>query len=102
LISFNGKGNYSTTEFTWNRTVGLAALGFLDSNKFAKQYEGNLIVGDFYNGNVYHFELKERTGLVLKNQLSDKVADTRGESKRLIFGLGLCEITLRSHKMEFS
>ena len=57
LVDFDGKGKYSDPEFVWNETVGLTAIKFLNSNKLGKEYENDMFVGDFKNGNIYHFEL---------------------------------------------
>jgi aldose sugar dehydrogenase len=51
LVNFNGKGKYRSPEFIWNETVGPTALSFLGSNKLGKQYENDMFVGDFDNGN---------------------------------------------------
>jgi len=94
LANFGGKGKYSLPEFTWNDTVGVTALSFLNSDKLGKQYENDLLVGDFHNGNVYNFKLNvDRTKIVLKNSLSDTIADTKGELQNVIFGQGFGAIT---------
>ncbi len=74
LVTFDGKGKYSSPEFTWNKTVGVSAIKFLNSDKLGAKYENDLFVGD--SGNLYHFDLKShRTALDLKGKLSDKVAN---------------------------
>ena len=94
LVTFYGKGKYSQPEFIWNRTVGVTALSFLNSDKLGKQYENHLFVGDFHNGNIYDFELnKDRTNFVLKNDLSDKIANSHGELQSITFGKGFGAIT---------
>jgi aldose sugar dehydrogenase len=94
LYDFNGKGNYSSPEFTWLTPVGVTGLRFLDSNKLGKQYENDMFVGDFHTGNLYHFDLnKKRTGLSIDGPLKDKIANNSGELDKVIFGTGFGGIT---------
>ena len=89
LDSIDGKGKYSEPEFVSNETLGLTAIKFLDSNKLGSNYENDLFVGDFNNGNVYHFDLNnKRTGLSLQNKLADYIANNRDELEDVIFGQG--------------
>jgi glucose/arabinose dehydrogenase/plastocyanin len=96
LVDFNGTGKYSPPEFTWRKPIGVTAIQFLNSDKLGKLYKNDMFVGDFHNGYLYHFDLnKNRTGLVLNNLLSDKVANSPNELKngRIIFGKGFGGIT---------
>jgi glucose/arabinose dehydrogenase len=94
LVNMNGKGKYSLPEFTWNNTVGVTGIDFLNSDKLGKQYENNLFVGDFHNGNLYNFKLSsDRSQLVLGDSLADKIADNEGELKNVLFGQGFGAIT---------
>jgi aldose sugar dehydrogenase len=94
LIDFNGKGKYSTPEFTWNQTVAPTALKFLTSNKLGKQYENDIFVSDINNGNIYHFQLnKTRTGFILNGLLTDKVANTISERNTAVFATGFAGIS---------
>jgi aldose sugar dehydrogenase len=96
LIFFDGKGKYSTPEFIWNRTVGVTALKFLDSDKLGKKYQNDLFVGDFHRGNLYHFDLNTmRTKLLLHDSLQDKIANSPKELQKadIIFGQGFGGIT---------
>jgi hypothetical protein len=55
-----------------------------------------MFVGDFRNGNIYHFKLNEdRTQLSLNGSLADKVADNPEELSKndVIFGEGFGAIT---------
>ncbi len=89
LVDFNGKGIYSGPEFIWNSPVGPTALKFLNSDKYGKEYENDMFVGDVHNGNLYHFKLDQpRTGLLLGGPLVDKVVDTNSENEGIIFGEG--------------
>ncbi len=68
LVDFGGKGKYRAPELIWNQTIGPTALKFLNSSKFGKQYENDMFIGDFNNGNLYHFKLNnQRNGLVLND-----------------------------------
>jgi aldose sugar dehydrogenase len=94
LVDFNGKGKYSSPEFSWNVTVGPTALKFYSSEKLGKHYENDLFVGDYGNGYIYHFELnKERSELVLTGKLQDKIANSQDELQDIIFGEGFEKIT---------
>ena len=89
LVDFGGKGKYRAPEFIWFQTVAPTALKFLNSTKLGKQYQNDMFVGDYNNGNLYHFKLNQnRTGLVLGNTLADKIANTPEEAKPVIFGSG--------------
>ena len=94
LETFDGKGHYSDPEFTWNKTVGVTALKFLNSDKLGKRYENDMFVGDFHNGFLYHFDLdKNRTGLSLTGSLEDRIANDKDEAQDIIFGRGFGGIT---------
>jgi aldose sugar dehydrogenase len=76
LADFDGKGKYSAPEFIWENVVGPTAIKFLDSDKLGKQYQNDMFVGDFHNGNLYHFDLdQDRSGLVLDAPLNADDAD---------------------------
>jgi glucose/arabinose dehydrogenase len=94
LVDFNGQGKYSNPEFTWAYSVGPTALTFLDSEIYGKEYENDILVGDFHDGKIYHFDLTEnRTALELDGFLKDKIADSQDELKNTLFGQGFGGIT---------
>jgi aldose sugar dehydrogenase len=94
LVDFDGKGKYSEPEFIWRDTVGPTAIAFINSDKLGEKYTNDISVGDVNNGNLYHFDLNDkRTGLILKGQLADKVADKANESRDIILGHDFGEIT---------
>lgn len=94
LVNMDGKGEYSQPEFTWNNTVGVTAIEFLNSDNLGKLYENNLFVGNFHNGSVYNFKLNsDRSELILRDSLADKVANNEVELKNVIFGQGFGAIT---------
>jgi glucose/arabinose dehydrogenase len=91
LVTFGGKGKYSSPEFTFD--VAPTALKFLNSDKLGEEYENDMFVGDIKNGNLYHFELDEqRQGLLLDGPLADKVAEDE-EIEQVVFGNGFGGIT---------
>lgn len=91
LVTFGGKGKYSSPEFTFD--VAPTALKFLNSDKLGIKYENDMFVGDIKNGNLYHFELDEqRQGLLLDGPLADKVAEDE-EIEQVVFGNGFGGIT---------
>jgi aldose sugar dehydrogenase len=93
LEDFDGKGKYSDPEFTWNSSIGVTSIKFLDTDRLGKQYENDIFVADFY-GRIYHFDLNEnRTELDLNGPLSDKVANSDLELQDLIFAQGFDTIT---------
>jgi aldose sugar dehydrogenase len=94
LVDFNGKGKYHPPQFTWNHTVGPTGIAFLNSDKLGKKYENDMFVGDIHRGNLYHFKLtKDRTDLILKPPLADKVAYADQDLQKIIFGTGFGGIT---------
>jgi aldose sugar dehydrogenase len=90
LVDFNLKGKYSDPEFNWyaiNKTaaVGPTALKFIDSSKYGKKYENDMLMGDFNYGRLYHFDLsKDRTKLSLTGDLKDKMTDGDDENFDII------------------
>ena len=58
LVDFNGKGKYSSPEFTWGKMpVTTSGMAFFHSDRLGKQYENDLFVGDFVNGMIFDFDL---------------------------------------------
>jgi hypothetical protein len=52
-----------------------------------------MFVGEFNNGNLYHFDLNDnRTELILEGTLEDKLADVHRESDDTLFGNGFVAI----------
>jgi aldose sugar dehydrogenase len=94
LENFGGKGVYRVPEYTWRNTVGPTAVTFVNTDKLGKQYQNDILVGDVNTGRIYHFDLNEqRTGFKLKGQLEDKIADTDGQNKAIVFGHDFGEVT---------
>jgi aldose sugar dehydrogenase len=94
LEDFNGRGNYSEPEFTWNNSVVPTGLKFFDSDQLGNEYTDTLFVGDVKNGNLYNFNLSsDRTTLQLNGSLEDKVANSPEELENSIFAEGFGGIT---------
>ena len=86
LVTFEGKGQYHSPDFVWNRTVGPTGLIFMTTDKLGKQYKNDMFVAGVENGRIYHFKLNQsRTGLLLDGPLKDKIADNDTELKNIIF-----------------
>jgi aldose sugar dehydrogenase len=86
LVNFNGRGKYSSPEFTWNQTIAPTAIKFLTTDKLGKQYKNDMFVADENTHKIYHFKLNQnRTGLLLHGLLADKVADSNNELDDAVF-----------------
>ena len=94
LINFGGKGKYASPKFIWYMPVGPTAIKFLHSDKLGKQYQNDIFVGDIIHGNIYHFKLNaNRTELLLRGPLADKIANYTQENEPVIFASGFAGIT---------
>ena len=84
LVDFDGKGIYSSPEFTWDSTVLPTELKFFNSDKYGIEYKNDLFVADFKDGEIFHFDLNEdRTELLLNGSLADRVANSSDEEMLL-------------------
>jgi aldose sugar dehydrogenase len=89
LVHFDDRGRYSDPEFTWQQTVAPMGLDFLNSSALGAAYQNDLFVGDYNNGNLYHFDLNEnRTQLILGGGLADRALDPGDEVDDILFGTG--------------
>ena len=94
IASFGGKLKYRPPELATYPTVGFTALTFINTSNYGKEYENDMLVGDFHNGNLYHLKLTEkRDHLQLNNDLSDRVAINMDDLKGIILGRGFGGIT---------
>jgi aldose sugar dehydrogenase len=94
LVDFEGRGKYSDPQFTWLSTVAPTGIVFFDSNRLGSRYKNDMFVGDFKNGNIYHFKLNgNRSGLSLEGSLKDSVADKPEEYEEIVFGKDFGNIT---------
>ena len=93
LVYFEGKGHYSPPEFIWDKSTPPTALLFLDSKNFGTEYENDMFVGSV-DGQIFHFDLNDnRTGLLLKGVLKDKIAVDDTEFADILFAKGFSIIT---------
>jgi glucose/arabinose dehydrogenase len=98
LVNFPGS-HYADPVFSWLNPVAVTAIEFLKSSKLGPNYDSNIFVGDYNNGNLYFFKVnKDRTGIEFNiNQksagLSDLVADNKSELDAVRFGMGFNSIT---------
>ena len=93
LVYFEGKGHYSPPEFIWDKSTPPTALLFLDSKTLGAEYENDMFVGSV-DGQIFHFDLNDnRTGLLLKGVLKDKIAADDTEFADILFAEGFSIIT---------
>jgi aldose sugar dehydrogenase len=96
LMIFEGS-KYADPVFSWEESVGVTDLEFLNSTALGPKYAYNLFVGDINNGNLYYFELNDnRKGIKfdaneLEEDLTDQVADDDKELSHIVFGSGFEE-----------
>ena len=100
LVDFDGKGKYSPPEFIWKEPACVTAIKFLSSDKYGKEYKDDVFVGTS-TGNLYHFDMnKDRTGFILYNNLTDKIADSPEELAQIRFGdkfVGITDLQVGPH-----
>lgn len=93
------EAHYRDPAFSWKFAVAPAAIGFLNSRRLGRQYEGDLFVGAanpvLLDGYLMRFDLsRSRRQLAFSDaRLADRVADNTAkydptESEDLIFGSG--------------
>ena len=93
LVYFGGKGHYSSPEFIWDKSIAPTAVLFLDSKNLGTQYQNDMFVGSV-DGQIFHFDLNNnRTGLLLKGVLQDKIASDDTEFGDILFAEGFSIIT---------
>jgi glucose/arabinose dehydrogenase len=93
-LVYIGKGHYNLPKFIWEKKVTPTALVFLDSKSLGKKYRNEMFVGSVNGGNLFHFELnKLRNDLILKGNLSDRIATDKYEYNDILFAEGLSIIT---------
>ena len=85
---------YSDPEFSWEQTVALTGLVFVNSELF-NDYNDILLVGDWVSGSIYKFKLNsERTGFVFNDPgLKDRVLNAEDDLDEIIFASGFGGIT---------
>lgn len=94
LEDFNGRGKYSSPEFTFYKPVGVTAIKFFNSEKMGLEYKNDIFVGDIKSGLIYRFDLDlDRRSLVLDGNLTDKIANSPEELNGSIFAKGFSGIS---------
>ena len=85
---------YSDPEFSWERTVAVTSIHFIQSPLFP-EYENSVLIGSFVGGILYKFELNEnRDGFRFdNNELEDLVLNKEDNPNEIIFGTGFAGIT---------
>jgi len=93
LSSFEGS-KYSDPEFSWNKTIGITAIEFLESKQLGDDYQYDAFVGDVH-GRLYHFELNDNRDKFIFSDplLQDLVAHTELEAESITIGKNLGLIT---------
>ncbi len=76
LINFNNYGNYSSPEMTWEKTIGITAIKFLNSSNLGNNYQNDMFIGDFNFGNIYHFKLDKHRQSIVPNSTSIDTIET--------------------------
>ena len=59
LVKFSNS-YYSDPVFSWNPSLGITDIEFLDSTKLGATYANNVFVGDITSGNLYFFEVNQK------------------------------------------
>lgn len=81
--------------FAWKERIGITDIEFLESPNLGEPYDNDMFVGDYHNGNLYHFELtSNRSAIDLgHHSLDDTLVDNNEELTSIIFGKGFAGIT---------
>jgi hypothetical protein len=90
LRDFSGMLAYSPPELAVYPSMGLTAIEFINSSNYGKEYENDMLVGDFHNGDLYQFN-ESMEELILNGQLSDKIADNLDDLQGNYIGMALGE-----------
>ena len=65
LVSFDGKGHYSSPEYIWEKSIGVTSIKFFNSTNLGMNYANDIFVGDYNNGVIYHFDLNNNRTKVI-------------------------------------
>ncbi len=89
LISFNGSGEYSSPELTWDQTIAPTAIAFLNSSNLGVKYENDMFVGTAKDRLLRFVLAENRSELMLDDSNADKVVDTEAELENSTFAENL-------------
>ena len=93
LVDFDGMGEYSDPEFSWQGGTVPTAILFFHSYKLGSDFENDIFIGTA-TGNLHHFDLQDgRNELALEGDLEDEVADDFEEGQSTIVASELGIIT---------
>jgi glucose/arabinose dehydrogenase len=93
LVYFEGRGHYSPPKFTWDKSSPPTGILFLNSDKLGSEYKNDIFVGSV-DGRIFHFDLNDnRTELLLKGVLQDKIATDSTEYEDILLAEGFSIIT---------
>ncbi|HET7642728.1 MAG TPA: PQQ-dependent sugar dehydrogenase, partial [Nitrososphaeraceae archaeon] len=93
FVYFEGRGHYSPPKFTWDKSSPPTGILFLNSDKLGSEYKNDMFVGSV-DGRIFHFDLNgNRTELLLKGVLEDKIATDSTEYGDILFAEGFSIIT---------
>jgi glucose/arabinose dehydrogenase len=71
---------YMDPVFSWADSIGISAIEFLSSDRFAPKDQHCLVVADVNRSQIYFHQLNtNRDGLMLTNSTNDRVADSFAE-----------------------
>jgi aldose sugar dehydrogenase len=94
LVTFGGRGNYTSPKFVWLTPTAPSAIKFINSHQYGDDYKDTLLVADTNNENIYDFKLdSKRQNLNLKGELADKIANDTSELSSVIFAKGFGRVT---------
>ena len=85
---------YSDPEFSWERTIGITGIHFVESPKFPT-YSNSVFIGSFHGGILYSFKLNEdRDGFEFYDEnLQDLVLNKDDNANEIILATGFLGIT---------
>jgi glucose/arabinose dehydrogenase len=94
LVTFDGRGKYSSPEFIWFYPVAPSAIKFLNSDKLGEQYKNDIFIGNVNHESLYHFDLTEnRRELLVSGKIINKTVGSREDPKDIIFATGIGRVT---------
>jgi glucose/arabinose dehydrogenase len=96
-----GTSFYSDPEFSFQDTIGITSIQFLEGSALGPAYDDAVLVADSFgrstspnNGNLYLFRLNQaRDGFVLSGDLADLVEDVGDDLSQILFGMDFGTIT---------
>ncbi len=84
LVEFPNS-HYSDPVMSWQTTIGITDIEFINASILGEHYENGILVGDYKNGDLYFFKLNDnRTGL----DTNESVIDSEDKKNKYIIGSG--------------